>query len=81
MLLETETVVREYKKLSRVHGGNTVEVEILAILGEARERLAEERRRWELLLWLSPSIYNVESTYQHIYSILKGSNLKIERKG
>ena len=50
MLLETETVVREYKKLSSFHGGDTVEVEILAILGEARERLAEERRRWELFL-------------------------------
>ena len=54
MPLETETVVWEYQKLSRFaggfHGGDTVEVEILAILGEARERLAEERRRWELFL-------------------------------
>ena len=50
MPLETETVVWEYQKLSRVHAGDTVEVEILAILGEARERLAEERRRRELFL-------------------------------
>ena len=33
-----------------------MEVEILAILGEARERLVEERRRGELLLWLSLEI-------------------------
>ena len=54
MFFETETVVWEYQKLSRYHDGgyhgNTVTVEILAILGEARERLAEERRRWELFL-------------------------------
>ena len=50
MPLETETVVWEYQKLSRLHDETTVEVEILAILGEARERLAEERRRWELFL-------------------------------